>query len=165
MCLELFSHHIKRPKVNGHITQTSSKLKYITNDPNQKKITDALVPFIAGTLILPSVVENPEFKLLIESLNPRNQSKSRKQFSTKVFLERLTKIQTSLKDKLRAVERTCLTVDLWSNRQMKGSLGSQVTSYWNGLWNRSWCHASGTDVNIELKTHDKNMKKQKPATV
>lgn len=34
-----------------------------------------------------------------------------------------------------------MTIDLWS------SLESQVTSYWVGVWNRSWCHVNGSEVN------------------
>lgn len=103
---------------------TSSKhTKYTTHDPNQRKITEALVSFIAGSLTPLSVVENPEFKFLIESMNPRYQLPSRKHFSIKLLLERSTSIQNSLKSKLRAVESVCLTIDLWSNRQMKGFIG------------------------------------------
>lgn len=110
---------------------TSSKhTKYTTHDPNQ--ITEALVSFIAGSLTPLSVVENPEFKFLIESLNPRYQLPSRKHFSTKLLLERSTSIQNSLKSKLRAVESVCLTIDLWSNRQMKGFIG--ITGHFILVW-------------------------------
>lgn len=109
--------HLKRPWTHTMYALTSSKhTKYTTHDPNQRKITEALVSFIAGSLTPLSVVENPEFKFLIESLNPRYQLPSRKHFSTKLLLERSTSIQNSLKSKLRAVESVCLTIDLWSNR-------------------------------------------------
>lgn len=86
--------------IRPHFIKTS---KYTTHDPKQRKITEALVSFIAGYLTPLSYVENPEFKFLIESLNPRYQLHSRKHFSTKL-LERSTSIQNSLKSKLRAVE-------------------------------------------------------------
>jgi hypothetical protein len=66
-------------------TQSSSKNKYSTNDPNQKQITEALISFIAGSLTPLSIVENQEFRLLIESLNPKYQLPSRKHFSTKLL--------------------------------------------------------------------------------
>lgn len=87
--------------IRPHFIKTS---KYTTHDPKQRKITEALVSFIAGYLTPLSYVENPEFKFLIESLNPRYQLPSRKHFSTKLLLERSTSIQNSLKSKLRAVE-------------------------------------------------------------
>lgn len=87
--------------IRPHFIKTS---KYTTHDPKQRKITEALISFIAGYLTPLSYVENPEFKFLIESLNPRCQLPSRKHFSTKLLLERSTSIQNSLKSKLRAVE-------------------------------------------------------------
>lgn len=93
--------------IRPHFIKTS---KYTTHDPKQRKITEALVSFIAGYLTPLSDVENPEFKFLIELLNPRYQLPSRKHFSTKLLLERSTSIQNSLKSKLRAVE--CL-FDYW----------------------------------------------------
>lgn len=116
--------------MDTYVFTSSKHTKYTTHDPNQ--ITEALVSFIAGSLTPLSVVENPEFKFLIESLNPRYQLPSRKHFSTKLLLERSTSIQNSLKSKLRAVESVCLTIDLWSNRQMKGFIG--ITGHFILVW-------------------------------
>lgn len=127
------------------------------HDPNQK-ITEALISFIAGSLSLISVVENSEFKLLIESLNPRYQLRSRNHFSTKLLLQRSTKIQNSLKNKVAECGE-CLTIGLWSNRQMKGFI-LEFSSYWIDVCNRSWCHVSGSEINNVRKPYAKNMKEQ-----
>jgi hypothetical protein len=71
-------------------TQSSSKDKYSTNDPNQKQITEALISFIAGSLTPLSIVENPEFHLLIESLNPKYQLPSRKHFLHKTSARKIS---------------------------------------------------------------------------
>ena len=82
-----------------------------------------LVTFIAGNLTPLSIIESSEFKTLVEALDPKYQIPSRKHLSTKLLHQKSTKIQSSLREQLRSVESVCLTIDLWSNRQMKGFLG------------------------------------------
>ena len=116
--------------------QSSTTKKYSSSDPNQQIITDALVTFIAGNLIPLSTVENPEFKALFEALNPKYQVPSRKHLSTKLLYKKSTEIQSKLKEQLRSVESVCLTIDIWSNRQIKGFLG--IT----GHYIMDWCMKS-----------------------
>lgn len=112
----------EQPQINNFLKSASAQ-KYSQKDPQQKAITGALVNFVAGNLRPLSTVESDEFKTLLESLDPKYQLPSRKQLSTKLLYERSSAIQADLKSKLKAVQSISLTIDLWSNRQMKGYLG------------------------------------------
>lgn len=79
--------------------------------------------FIADTMSLLSVVESPSFKNFVSLLDPKYELPSRKQLSTKHLDKVYTETEHKLKDKLTSVENICLTVDLWSNRQMRGFIG------------------------------------------
>ena len=100
-----------------------TKTKYSQNDPKQIKLIDALVLFIAGDLMPLSVVDSTHFRNLCEQLDPRFQMPSRKYLSSKPLHETSFEIQINLKLRLKKAQSVCLTIDLWSNRQMKGFLG------------------------------------------
>ena len=95
---------------------STSVTKYPASDPTQKQITNASVSFIATNLTPLSVVENPDFKAFIESLNPKYQLPSRKHLSTKILQQKSSEIQSDIKEKIHSVQSVCLTIDLWSNR-------------------------------------------------
>lgn len=85
----------------------------------------------------------------------------RNHFSTKLLLQRSIKIQNSLKNKV-AECGVCLSISLWSNRQMKVFL-LEFTSYWIqfDVCNRSWCHVRYSEINYNVrKTYAKNIKEQ-----
>lgn len=100
-----------------------NKTKFSKTDCRQKEITDALLLHIAGDMAPLSVVESPYFRNLMNKAEPRYQIPSRKQLSNKLLHEKSTEIQYIVKEQLAKAESVCLTVDLWSNRQMKGFLG------------------------------------------
>lgn len=94
-------------------------------------------------------------QILIMIQPPRNH------FSKKLLLQRSTKIQNSLKNKV-AECGVCLSIGLWSNRQMKVFL-LEFTSYWIqfDVCNRSWCHVRYSEINYNVrKTYAKNIKEQ-----
>jgi hypothetical protein len=107
-------------------------VKYSANDPNQQQITDALVHFIAGDLIPISIVESAYFQNLLEKLNPKYQVPSRKHLATKIIQEKSTEIRNGLKKNLTNAVSVCLTIDIWSNRQMRGFLG--ITGHYINEW-------------------------------
>ena len=79
--------------------------------------------FIAGDLIPLSIVESENFKNLIETADPQYQLPSRKHLSSKLLHDKSTEVQNDLKRQLQKAESVCLTIDLWSSRQMRGFLG------------------------------------------
>ena len=63
------------------------------------------------------------FKNLIEKLDPQFQIPSRKHLSTKLIDEKAAEVKDNLIKQLNKAPSVCLTIDLWSNRQMKGFMG------------------------------------------
>lgn len=111
-----------QPSINKFM-KSSSTSKYGPKDPRQKAVTDKLVRYIAGNLVPLSTVESDDFKQFVEALDPKYQLPSRKHISTKLLIEKSTAIQADVKLKLHAAQSVSLTIDMWSNRQMKGFLG------------------------------------------
>ena len=109
-----------------------TKPKYSQNDQRQIQLTDALVLFIAGDLMPLSVVESTNFRNLCEQLNPRFQVPSRSHLTKKLLHEKSSEIQSNLKLRLKKAQSVCLTIDMWSNRQMKGFLG--ITGHYIVDW-------------------------------
>ena len=101
----------------------SNPKKYALTDYQQVKITDALVSFIAGNLLPLSTVESPHFHDLMNASNPKYQVPTRKTLSTKLLPSTKSKIQGRVQNSLQKAESVCVTVDLWSNRQMRSYFG------------------------------------------
>ena len=97
--------------------------KYAPNDYQQVQITDALVSFIAGNLLPLSTVESPHFYDLMNASNRKYQVPTRKTLSTKLLPSKKSKIQGRVQNSLQKAESVCVTVDLWSNRQMRSYFG------------------------------------------
>ena len=68
----------------------------------------------------------------MEVSNPRYQVPSRKHLSTKLLPERKAEIQERVKNSLQKAEIICVTVDLWSSRQMKSYYG--MTAHYITDW-------------------------------
>lgn len=88
--------------------------------------------FIAGDLQPLSIVDSKYFQNLLEKLNPKHQFPSRKHLSTKLIQEKSTEIRNELKENLAKAISVCLTIDIWSNRQMRGFLG--ITGHYIHKW-------------------------------
>lgn len=101
----------------------STDKKYQSNDPKQIETLNYLVEYIAGDLLPFSTVESENFRKFVEMLNPRFQMPSRKYLSTKLIQNKAKTIQQRLIDNLKKVDNICLTIDIWTNRAMKGFLG------------------------------------------
>lgn len=88
--------------------------------------------FIAGDLQPLSIVDSKYFQNLLEKLNPKYQFPSRKHLSTKLIPEKSTEIRNELKKNLAKTISVCLTIDIWSNSQMRGFLG--ITDHYIHEW-------------------------------
>ena len=93
--------------------------KYSANDQHQLQLTDALVTFVAGDLMPLSIVESPRFRSLMSSADPRYQVPSRKLLRVKLLPERSAKMREGILKRLQKASSICVTVDLWSNRQLR----------------------------------------------
>ena len=97
----------------------SSFKKYGTTDQRQKQITSKLIDYVAEILQPLSPVEAPSFISMIEALNPQYQVPSRKHLSTKLIADKMVRLQKSMCDAMSNASDISLTLDLWTNRQMR----------------------------------------------
>ncbi|VDI47048.1 Hypothetical predicted protein [Mytilus galloprovincialis] len=106
-------------------TLISGSYKVTSNFVTHMKLemTNALIMFIAGDLLPLSIVESEEFKNLMEKADTKYQVPSRKHLSSKLLHEKSVEIKNNLVNTLKRAESVCLTIDLWSSRQMRGFLG------------------------------------------
>lgn len=104
-------------------TLIQPKSKYTKTDSRQIDLNDATVEFIAGNLLPLSTVESPKFQKLCEKLDPKFQVPSRKYLASKLIVDKANRIEDNLNQQLSKAQNVCLTLDLWSNRQMPAFLG------------------------------------------
>ena len=90
---------------------------------SQQHITEAIVTFVAENLQSLSIVESKAFSKILAIAKPRYQMPSRKYLSNILLSNRHDKICTDIICKLSKVSQICLTMDIWSNRQMHSFLG------------------------------------------
>ena len=69
---------------------------------------------------------------MCEKFDPRHQVPSRTHLSSCLIVEKAADIISQLKAKLSKAQNVCLTLDLWSNRQMTAFLG--VTGHYVSDW-------------------------------
>ena len=74
---------------------------------------------VPENLISLSVVESEPFKDLIGLCEPRYQVPSRKHFTSKLLYEKSVEVKNDLTHHLKMAQDVCVTIDLWSNRQME----------------------------------------------
>jgi len=97
--------------------------KYELKHPKQKSVTNAVVNFIADDLIPLSVVDSTRFKALLGTLDSQYQLPSRTYLSTVLLKNQYDSLKSYVLHQLRKIKTIDLTVDLWSNRQMRSYLG------------------------------------------
>lgn len=102
------------------------KKKYDANDPRQKRITDAITSFVAGTLQSLSIVEAEDFRDMIATVDPRAVVPSRKHLSSKLLEKNSGEIREKLMKAFDKVSRLSLAIDIWSNRQLRSYIGITV---------------------------------------
>ena len=129
----------KHPEIRNSLTKTeqddsshqqpsmfsflATSKKFLGTDTRQEKLNDFLIMFISGNLLSLSIVDSPEFRLFIEELNPRYQVPSRKYLTTKLLQQKTDEVYAAVKTQLKQAQEVCLTLDLWSSRQMHSYLG------------------------------------------
>ena len=106
--------------------------KYTPHDPRQQQLTDALVMYIACDLVPFSVVDSSHFKRLMEVADSRYQLPSRKHLVGKLLVEKCSSLQSTVKSSLESTSDVCVTLDIWSSRQMRSYLG--ITAHYISDW-------------------------------
>ena len=107
---------------NGSGTNKMIK-KYEANNHHQVTITRNLLDYLVQDMRPMSTLDSPHFKRLLESLNPRYQLPSQKHATTALLDEQFSITYELVTNQLLNVRTLSVTVDLWSNRQMKAYIG------------------------------------------
>ena len=79
-----------------------------------------------------SIVESKPFKRFIYSLEPRYQMPTQKQLTTVLLKQRFDDVFIGVKNLLKDVKELSLTMDIWSNRQMRSYCG--ITAHFIKNW-------------------------------
>ncbi|KAJ8309282.1 hypothetical protein KUTeg_014156 [Tegillarca granosa] len=91
----------EQPKMSEFMKK---KVKYASTDRRQIQLTDALIKFIAGDLLPLSIVENEDFRNLMETADPKYQMPSRKYLSSKLLLENSTEVRNNIMHQMKLAE-------------------------------------------------------------
>lgn len=117
-----------QPAISQFIT--SSKQHYTSGHPQQNAITRSILSDLVIDCNLPlSIIEHPGFRRFMSVVDTRYNLVSRRTLTSKLDGVMLEK-QTKLKDCLANAENLSVTVDIWSDRKMRGFLG--ITAHWLG---------------------------------
>ena len=109
--------------LSNHVKIQAPK-KWRHDEPGkQQRITKAIVNHIILDLKPLSTVDSSSFRQVLEEAEPSYSMPSRKYVSNHLLPDRHNESLKHLMDSLRQVSQVSLTLDLWSNRQMKSFLG------------------------------------------
>lgn len=97
--------------------------KYDHKNPKQILVTNAVVDFVAGDLMPLNIVESDRFEKLLASLDPQYHLPTRKHLSTKLLKAKFDAVKEKVMTKVQQASCINLTIDLWTNRQMRSFLG------------------------------------------
>ncbi len=106
----------------NHLIQTPQK-KYDCRHPKQVLVTETLVKFVANDLMPLSLVESDSFSDFVKSLDPCYQLPSRKHLSSNLLKKKHHQVKSIVLKTLEEAKALNLTIDLWSNRQMRSYIG------------------------------------------
>lgn len=97
-------------------TLDSMTTKHPPTSLRAQRITDSVVHYISRGLCPYSVVENPGFRLMLNTLDPRYLIPTRR-YMTDVAVPRMyAKVKDSVKSALNSAPRVALTCDGWTSR-------------------------------------------------
>ncbi|XP_047500826.1 uncharacterized protein LOC125046871 [Penaeus chinensis] len=110
--------------------------KYSPHDVRQNQLNNALVLFVANDLVPFSAVESFKFPwsdaTMMLSADPRHQIPTRKHLVNKLLQDKFTEVRCSVKAQLDCAQTVSLTLDIWSERQMRSYLG--ITAHFIHNW-------------------------------
>ncbi|CAB4061236.1 TRRAP [Lepeophtheirus salmonis] len=115
------------------LNPSQPRKKYDSKSPIQNKATEKLVDFLTHDVIPLSIVESTNFQSFVSTLDPQYVLPSRKHLSTTLLKNKYEKIKNGVMIKLRDTDSLCLTIDIWSNRQIQSFLGltaHYISSQW-----------------------------------
>lgn len=127
---------VKRSREQSEQTDMSTYMykmkKYSATDPKQAKFLDNLPLFVASSLQSLSVVEDEDLRKMISGIDERIVVPSRKHLSTVLIPNKAESVHNKLTKLLGEVPYLSVTVDIWSNRQMRSFIG--ITAHFIHDW-------------------------------
>ena len=115
----------KKPKLETtHKTETQPKVasmfakqtKYPASSQRAQIITRQIATYIVADMRPLSIVENKEFKRLLEIMDPQYSLPSRKHFSDKVIAGLYVETKNTVMNQLKGALSVSLTTDSWTSR-------------------------------------------------
>lgn len=96
---------------------------YSNNHPRQKAITASIIADLIIDCNLPlSLVEHPSFRNFMSVVDPKYVNISRTTV-TSMLAEMTTAMEAKIKEDMSKIDGVSVTVDVWSDRKMRGFLG------------------------------------------
>ena len=114
------------PAVSPFKTFFKPNKKYGPQHPQQLALLHAVLTFVCEQLLPLSTVECDSFRALMLLADPQFQVPSRKHLSRTVLFNEHKKRFSSIQGMLDSTSSICLTIDLWSSRQMRSYMGITV---------------------------------------
>ena len=124
---------LNTPSVSSHQDGTSSsqtsmatfivEQKWKSSDLRSQRLTEAVVNLVTQTTSPLSLVDHPAFHELMEIAQPSYTLPSGRHLSRKLIPERAVRVLRAINSALDNVTDICLTIDLWSSRDMRSFVG------------------------------------------
>lgn len=111
------------PKASSETASSLANIftqKFGQNSPRAKAITASIARFICKDMRPYSVVENPGFREMIQTLEPRYNLPSRPYFSEKCIPALYEKVKMDVQLSLSQAERVAITTDGWTSCSTQG---------------------------------------------
>ena len=104
-------------------TFTTNYTKWKLGDSRQKSLENAIASMISHDLLPLRFVESEKFQAVMQMAEPRFTMPNRKRLRSTVLPTIYGDVENRLKLKLQQAQDLCLTVDIWSSRDMRSFLG------------------------------------------
>ena len=113
-----------KPATQSTVTQFVVADKKWTNcHMQQTATTDALVSLVAGKLLPMSFIASDEFRHFCKTIQPSFSVPCRRTLTNKLLVERHALLHNKVQHLVKSAESVCVTIDLWSSRQMRSFIG------------------------------------------
>jgi len=114
-----------QPSISSFFQATYSQ-QFASYDATQKTLTKALLKSIACDQLPLSIVESQTFRNLLLTAEPRYVFPTRTTFRNSLIPTATQQMEKAIQCKLTHLSHVYLTIDLWTNRNMKSFLGITI---------------------------------------
>ena len=118
--VDTYTSSINQPSAESFTTNFT---KWKLSDPRQKQLEGAIASMVAHDLLPLRFVDSEKFQAVMQMAEPRFAMPTRRRLRTSVLSTVSADVETKLKLEMQQAQDICLTVDLWSSRDMRSFLG------------------------------------------